>query len=136
MNDAAAFRAGIERLWGKHGSQAAAARAFEVSTRAIRYWVSGERPVPEDVMAQLRAMIDIAPPPGTTDDDDRDDACQDAIEPRLSVLYVEAQRAGWSPAEVATAITALGITEMIKIGGESAAWEVLAPTVDRLRRLT
>lgn len=44
------------------------------------------------------------PPAGSAADDDRDDACADAIEPHLSRLLARADAAGWARSEALTAI--------------------------------
>jgi hypothetical protein len=103
ITEADLFRRSIEKLWG-YGAQARAALHFEVTDRTIRHWVSGARSIPPGVMAELKAMVSIAPPP---DGGDRDAACQDAIEPALTELRNRAIAAGWRPAEVAGALMAL-----------------------------
>lgn len=65
------------------------------------------------------------PPPGSTDADDRDAACQDALEPELSRLFQTAVAAGWHPAEVLTAIRALTVSEMRGRAGADATRETL-----------
>ena len=125
MSDAAsAFRAGIERLWG-YGAQTRAARHFEVSDRSVRSWVSGKTPVPSGVMAELRAMLNIAPPEADLTEEQRDDACRDAIEPLLTDIRDRAIAAGWHPAEVAAAVLDLAVSEIRSSAGDAAAIETL-----------
>ena len=125
MSDAASsFRAGIERLWG-YGAQTRAARHFEVSDRSVRSWVSGKTPVPSGVMAELRAMLNIAPPEADLTEEQRDDACRDAIEPLLTDIRDRAIAAGWHPAEVAAAVLDLAVSEIRSSAGDAAAIETL-----------
>lgn len=119
------FRAGIEKLWG-YGAQTRAARHWEVSDRTVRRWVIGESAIPAAIMADLSAMLSIAPPPDSTSDDDRDDACRTAMEPALTELRDRAVSAGWHPAEVAAAIMSLTVDEIRAHAGEDGLAEVLA----------
>lgn len=119
------FRAGIERLWG-YGAQTRAARHWEVSDRTVRRWVIGESAIPAAIMADLRAMLSIAPPPDSTSDDDRDDACRTAMEPALTELRDRAISAGWHPAEIAAAIMSLTVDEIRAHAGADGLAEMLA----------
>ncbi len=119
------FRVGIERLWG-YGAQTRAARHWEVSDRTVRRWVIGESAIPAAIMADLSAMLSIAPPPDSTSDDDRDDACRTAMEPALTELRDRAISAGWHPAEVAAAVMSLTVDEIRAHAGEDGLAEVLA----------
>lgn len=133
MSDAAsAFRSGIERLWG-YGAQTRAARHFEVSDRSVRAWVSGKTPVPSGVMAELRAMLDIAPPAADMPDDQRDDACREALEPLLTDIRDRAIAAGWHPAEVAAAVLDLAVSEIRAGAGDAAAIETLKAVADGIK---
>lgn len=127
---AALFRRMIAELWG-WGAQTKAARHFEVSDRTIRHWVAGERAIPERVMAELRAMLAIAPP--TDVDEDRDDACREALQPALTELRDRAVAAGWHPAEVAVAILSLTVDEIRHHAGDDQARDVLVDVVEQLK---
>lgn len=122
------FSALAERLWG-YGWQTKAARHFEVADRTVRHWVSGRNAVPDGVMAELRAMVDIAPPSGSTSDEDRDGACAEAIEPALTDLRNRAMGAGWHPAEVATAILSLTVGEIREHAGDEAVAGMLRDVI-------
>jgi len=127
---AAQFRRMIEQLWG-YGAQTKAARHFAVSDRTIRHWVAGERSIPDRVMSELRAMVSIAPPPGTDSTEDRDEACREAMEPAMTELRDRALAAGWHPAEVAAAILSMTIDEIRHHAGDAAAREILEQAAAR-----
>lgn len=63
-------------------------------------------------------MTTIAPPPGTTDEDDRDDACQDALEPEL------------------TRITTLAVSDIRHIAGPQVAIDMLEGMIEAVRSQT
>jgi hypothetical protein len=121
-------RAEFERLgsgiWGGHGWKSEAARAFEVDRKTVSRWIAGDL-VPDWAAVRLRAMAHIAPPPGTTADEDRDDACAEAIEGDLSRLVELATDAGWHRAEVQVAILSLTVTDILTHAGRDAALELL-----------
>lgn len=126
MTDATAalFRSMIDKLWG-YGAQTRAARHFEVSDRTVRHWVAGKRAIPERVMAELRAIVSIAPPPNTDASEDRDLAARQALEPALTELRNRALAAGWSEPEIHVAILNLALDEIETMAGPEAAREAL-----------
>ena len=124
INQVEFFRAGIEKLWG-YGAQTRAARHWEVSDRTVRHWLSGRNTIPEGVISDLRNMLSIAPPPETSVDDDRDEACREALEPALTELRDRAVSAGWHPAEVAAAIMSLTADEIRANAGDEALADVI-----------
>ncbi|MFD1913786.1 hypothetical protein [Halodurantibacterium flavum] len=121
-------RAEFERLgatiWGGHGWKSEAARAFEVNRKTISRWIADDM-VPDWAATRLRAIGHIAPPPGTTADEDRDDACAEAIEGELSRLMELATDAGWQRAEIQVAILSLTVTDMMAHAGTEATMELL-----------
>ena len=121
-------RAELERLgstiWGGHGWKSEAARAFEVNRKTISRWIADDH-VPDWAAEKLRAMAHIAPPPGTTADEDRDDACAEAIEGDLSRMVELATDAGWHRAEVQVAILSLTVTDMLTHAGPEATAGIL-----------
>lgn len=119
------------KLWG-YGWQQRAARHFEVSDRTVRHWASGRNAVPERVMAEMRLMVSIAPPPDTDDEDDRDDVCREALEPAMSEIFRRAQAAGWHPAEIAVAILAMTVDQLTSMAGTAEARELLEQAVAQL----
>lgn len=62
-------------------------------------------------------------------EDDRDEACADAIEPHIRRLAERADAAGWSQAEVATAILAIVVSWMRHNAGDRATRETLASAI-------
>lgn len=116
-------------IWG-YGYQTKAANHFNVSDRTVRRWCAGTSAVPQAIMDELRKFAEFTPPPnGTTEDDDRDDACYDAIEPELNQLAERAVAAGWSIAEVLTAILAITVSEMKHRAGDTATRKTLEAAI-------
>lgn len=130
--DAAAFQAGINRIWG-YGAQTKAARHFSVDGRTVRKWVGGERGIPPGVMAEIRAMLDIAPPAGDLTDDERDNACYAAVAPLITDTITRAVAAGWHPAEVSTAILERVVLEIRQGAGTAQAIEILKKAASSLK---
>lgn len=128
MNGKPMTRAEFERLgsgiWGGHGWKSEAARAFEVDRKTVGRWIAGDL-VPDWAATRLRAMAHIAPPPGSTADQDRDDACAEAVEGDLSRLFELATDAGWQRAEVQVAILSLIVTDILTHAGPKSALELL-----------
>ena len=69
------------------------------------------------------------PPAGSSTEDDRDEACCEALEPHLSRLRSRAVAAGWSEAEIVTAILALAVSEMRSRAGDKPTRETLAQAI-------
>lgn len=108
-----------------YGWKARLADVLEVNRKTVSRWIAdGE--VPKWAADRLHDMARIAPPPGTTDHDTRDDACQDAIEPELTRIVALAEAAGWHRAEVVAAIMALSLSEILQHAGKPAALQMLA----------
>lgn len=122
--DTQAFIRLAEARWG-YGWQTRAAEHFEVSGRTVRHWVAGQHPVPPGVLAELRTLSAMAPPPGSDSSEDRDEACRQALEPGLTDLRNRALSAGWHPAEIVAAILSLTVDEMRAGVGDVAARQVL-----------
>lgn len=60
------------------------------------------------------------PPEGTTPEDDRDDACYEAVRPSIMAIMAAATDIGWSEAETLTAILST-IVEHMRAGDEATA---------------
>lgn len=106
----------IEKIPGKSGRP--------LSRESLRGWMRDDH-VPAWAAEIIRAMAAIAPPPGSGSEDDRDDACAEAIEPELTRLRDLAMAAGWHPAEVAAAILSLTVGEIRTHAGDLAARAML-----------
>lgn len=72
------------------------------------------------------------PPAGSAADDDRDDACADAIEPHLSRLLARADAAGWARPETLTAILSLVVSEMRAGAGDRVTRDTLSQVIFQL----
>lgn len=107
-----------------YGWKARLADFLDINRKTVSRWIA-DGAVPEWAADRLRALATIAPPPGTTDADDRDDACQDAVEPELTQLVTLACAAGWHRAEVITAILALTVADVRNYVGDAAALDLL-----------
>lgn len=114
-----------------YGWKSRLADVMDVNRKTVSRWIADDDVAPW-AAERLRAMVNIAPPPGTSDEDDRDDACQDALEPELTRLAQMAVDAGWHPAEVSVAILGLTVAEIADKAGKTAAREVLQQALDSL----
>lgn len=63
---------------------------------------------------------------------ERDDACQDAMEPELTRIVHMAEGAGWHRAEIVTAILALTVSDIRLHAGAEAAAEILREAIAAL----
>ncbi len=80
-----------------------------------------------------RNVNHVAPPPtGTSVEDDRDEACVEALEPHVTRLASRAVAAGWSDAEIAAALLALVVSEMRAKAGDAATRQTLASAIMQL----
>ena len=112
-----------------YGWKARIAEALEINRKTISRWIADDA-VPEWASDRLREMATIAPPPGSSADDDRDDACAEAVEPRLTELVCMAEAAGWHRAEVMVAILALTVSDIRHFAGDDAARQILSETLE------
>jgi hypothetical protein len=118
-------------LWG-YGWKSSLADALEVNRKTVSRWIA-DGAAPAWAADRLRGMVRIAPPPGSSADDDRDDACQDAIEPELTRIVAMAESAGWHRAEIDTALLALAVSDIRALAGDAAALEILSEAAGALR---
>lgn len=109
-----------------YGWKSRLAEALGINRKSVSRWIANDE-VPDWAAERVRELAGRpalppipAPPPGTTDADDRDDACQDAIEPDLTRLVNLAEDAGWHRAEIATAIVALVLADLRSLAGDAA----------------
>lgn len=120
-------RTELERLGALlfgYGWKSAVADVLEVNRRTISRWIADDA-VPDRLAARLRDMVRIAPPPGSSAGQDRDDACQEAIEPELTRIVTLAESAGWHRAELVTALIALSVSDLRHAVGDAAAMAFL-----------
>lgn len=74
-----------------------------------------------------------APPEGSTDDDDRDDACRDALEPAILSVLAAADDIGWHRVEAQTAVLASVLDDMVASSGIPATIETLRGVISDLK---
>jgi len=118
-------------LWG-YGWKSSLADALEVNRKTVSRWVA-DGAVPPWAADRLRGMVRIAPPPGSTADDDRDDACAEALEPELTRIVGMAEAAGWHRAEIVVAIMALSLSDLRQQVGDEAALAFLSEAAGAIR---
>lgn len=114
-----------------YGWKAQLAEALEVNRKTVSRWIAADE-TPEWAADRLREMVSIAPPAGSTWDEDRDDACAEAVEPRLTELVNMAEAAGWHRAEIVTALLALTVSDIRSHAGTDAAREILRQAIEAL----
>jgi hypothetical protein len=104
--------------------------------RSVRRWCQIGPPGEVVVVLRLLEELAVPPPPATLRvEDDRDEPCGRALEPRLDALAERAVAAGWHPAEVAVAVLTWAAHRIADAAGEDAAVQTLedAAEVVRLR---
>lgn len=105
------------RLYG-YGWKSRLADELQINRKSVSRWIAADA-VPAWAAERVRelagrpALAPIpGPPPGTTDQDDREDALAEALRPAVEALIATAEQAGWSRAEAQRAIR---------------RWDLLAP---------
>lgn len=106
------FRAAIEAVWGAETAQTCAARHWGVSTRSIRRYVSGERPVPDWMAVEVSDLK-------TMSAHGADIGKAVAAAHRISV------NAGWDDSTAAAGILACAINNAAQHLGRDAVAELL-----------
>lgn len=117
-----------------YGWKSALATALEVDRKTVSRWIAADA-MPDWAGDRLRDMARIAPPPGSTADQDRDDACAEALEPEITRIVHMAESAGWHRAEIITALIALSLSDLRLHAGDAAALEFLAECAAAVRAL-
>lgn len=115
-----------------YGWKSSLAEALEVNRKTVSRWIS-DGAAPEWAADRLRGMVRIAPPPGTSADNDRDDACAEALEPELTRIVGMAESAGWHRAEIIVAIMALLLSDLRSQAGDKAALDFLEEAAEAVR---
>lgn len=109
-----------------YGYQTKAAKHFNVSDRTMRRWCSGESRVPDTVLAEMRQIANVLPPPSNSSSlDDRGADCQHAMEPSVGRLCEQAVTNGWTADEVWRALVAISVAEIRSSLGDVSAREAL-----------
>lgn len=108
-----------------YGWKSRLADALDVNRREVSRWIAADNVAPW-AADRLRAMVAIAPPPGSSDHYDRDLACRDALEPEMTRLRDLAVSAGWHPAEIAAAVLSMTVDEIRHHAGHDALMETLS----------
>ena len=75
----------------------------------------------------------IKPPVGTTDEDDRDEACGEWVIPALDEVLASAAAEGWHTAEVLAAVMHWAATTMQDQAGIEAALDLLKQAEEVMR---
>ncbi len=118
--------------------QSQISRDMGVALRTVQRWARDgieKTATAEGVRRFLeeRRVARMAPPPhGTTADDDRDDACRDAIEPPITALLAAARDVGWHEGEALVAILAASVDRMRESAGTPATIETLRAAIAAL----
>lgn len=118
--------------------QSQLSRDMGVALRTVQRWARDgiEKPATAEgvrrFLEERRVARMAAPPPGTTADDDRDDACRDAIEPAIAAVLAAAQDVGWHEGEAAVAILATVADRMRDRAGAAVTIETLRLTADKI----
>lgn len=114
-----------------YGWKSALAEALNTNRRTVSRWIARDA-VPEWAASRLRAMAHVAPPPGSTADQDRDAACAEALEPDLTRLVEIAEAAGWERAEIDTALLALVVSDVLRLAGREPTLDLLRQAMDQV----
>lgn len=118
----------FERLaaltWGCPGWKTEAAAAIGVSRSTVSRWLEDDK-VPGWAAERIRAMAQLAPPPGSMVSEDRDNECAQVMEGELSRLVDLAESAGWHRGEVVAAILSFAIDDNLRHAGKDPALEIL-----------
>lgn len=117
--------------------QSALARDMNVNVRTVQRWKTDgiEKQATADNVRRFlteRRVVTIPPPDLALSEDERDDACYDAMEPVVSAMARAADDQGWHPAEVWVAILAIASDNIYRIGGKSAARETIQQVLDNM----
>lgn len=123
-----------QQLFG-YGWKSSLAEHLDANRKTVSRWIAADA-VPEWAAEAIRAMVSIAPPPGTTEQDDRDDICYDAIQPKLLALVDAAENVGWNRGEVLAAVLSAALGDIMARVGRDEVIQILdqarAQVPDRL----
>lgn len=100
--------------------QSQLAREMGIAVRTVQRWARNgidKTATAEGVrrfLEERRIARIAAPPDGTTVDDDRNDACRDALEPSILSVFAAAKDIGWHHSEVMRAVLAIAIDDLAR----------------------
>lgn len=118
--------------------QSQLARDMGVSLRNIQRWARDGIAKPATAEGVRRFLEErrisriAAPPEGSTPDQNRDDACYEALRPGVLALLAAASDIGWHPAEAWVAVLAVTVDAMRDGAGDDATLDVLRQVVQSL----
>ena len=109
-----------------YGWKSGLADALGVNRKTVSRWIAAGE-MPGWAADRLRAMTSIPPPPaGSTPDQDRDDACAEALRASYAKLCASAECSGWTTPEIVTAMLSHTITAMRAGAGDKATRQTMA----------
>ena len=120
--------------------QSQLARDMNIALRTIQRWSADgiHKPATAEGVRRFleeRRVARIAPPPaGSSAENDRDDACRDALEPGMTALLTAAVDVGWHPGEAMVAMLADIIDRMRDSAGDAATAETLQSALGEIAR--
>jgi hypothetical protein len=119
--------------------QSQLARDMGLALRTVQRWAANGIDKPATVEGVRRFLEERriaripSPPPGTSPNDDRDDACCDALRPAVEAMVAAAADVGWHQAESLTAILAYTAQEMRERAGRPATIETLEQAIAAIK---
>lgn len=127
------------QCYGKNW-QSPLSRDMNINVRTVQRWGAGgirSQATADNVRRFLseRRVVSLPPPDAGLSEDERDDACYDAMEAPLSALVAAADDQGWHPAEVWVAILAIATDNLYRIGGKAAAMETVQQAIDNMAEM-
>lgn len=117
--------------------QSPLSREMDVNVRTVQRWAADgiqRTATAENVRRFLtdRRVVSIQPPASSMSEEERDDACYDAMKSPLTALAAAADSQGWHPAEVWVAILAVASDAMYAMSGKAATVETLRQAITNM----
>lgn len=119
--------------------QSQLSRDMGVALRTVQRWAGSgiDKPATAEgvrrFLEERRIARIAAPPDGSTDWDDRDDACRDALEPGVMSLLAAAEDIGWQRVEAQCAALAALLDDMTALSGIPSTIETLRGVIADLK---
>jgi hypothetical protein len=119
--------------------QSALARDMNINVRTVQRWAADgiDKPATASNVRRFlteRRVVSIPTPDPTLSEEERDDACYNAMEPPLAALTSAADDQGWHPAEIWVAVLAIACDRLYAMGGRSAAVETVEQAINDLKQ--